>query len=237
MRLWESTYTVAPFVYLILSSGIFGLIFHAKDLVLYQPYIVLVFILINTIVYYAYDTKKLVKHRIHKHVWQTVTLSMYGILLTNVHTELFRDFHYASETTNITVSIIYILSIVFAGYYVDSDAACAIINIVFAFFPLRRVWRINMFMYVIFTVLAILIMFRRVKMSELQSDTYNVKPVLRFFMYLRVHDICVPFGILQIYFDYYKSVLPEIKASQDITKILEETHKDLQEQENEFGIV
>jgi hypothetical protein len=185
--------------------------------------------MINTLVYYFHKTKLLIKVKIHSHEWKTVTLYIYAILINNIHNEMFRDFHFTSWNITAFISILYILSMLFTRFYVASDQLSMYINLLFLFFPLPRVWQVNLYMYVIFTTFAIVIMFRLIPVDELNSNKIHVRPVIYYFMYLRVYDIFVLFGILHLYFDYYKSHLPEIRAIEHIRTIL---RKDIETEED-----
>lgn len=222
MKIYESIVTYFPFLYLFTVASLFGGLYHNTGLSLYQPYLVVIFLLINTFVYYAHDTKTIVRTVVHRHVWRTVTLSIYGILINNIHTEMFRDFHFSNWVINIIVSLLYMTCVVVARFYFDNDSYLVYVHIIFTFFPLQRVWQVNLYMYVIFTTLSIILLFRRVLIKDLKSDTIHVKPVLNYFMYLRVYDSCVVLGFFQLYFDLYMSELPEIHAAEEIHRMMDD---------------
>lgn len=222
MKLYESAYTYFPFLYLFSVASLFGGLYHNTHLRYYQPYLVLIFLFMNTVVFYLHDTKKLIKTVVHRHVWRTVTLSIYGILINNIHTEMFRDFHFASWYVNVLVSFIYLLVVFVCRYFFDKDSYLVYVHILFSFFPLQRVWQVNLYVYVIFTTLSIILMFRRVMVSDLKSETIHTRPVINYFMYLRIYDLFVVFGFVQLYLDLYMSHLPEIKAVEEIQRMIGE---------------
>jgi hypothetical protein len=97
-----------------------------------------------------------------------------------------------------------------------------IIHIIFGFFPLSRVWQINLYMYIVYTTLSIILMYRRLKVSSLKDPAYHILPVVKYFMYLRLHDFFILLGILQLYIEYYKSILPDIRERDELLKFLAE---------------
>lgn len=221
MKLYESAYTYFPFLYLYFLSTIFGALYHSSALELYQPYIVLVFTLVNTLVFNIHDTDIIIKHAVHRHIWQTVTLSIYGIMLNNIHTEMLRDFHFTSDSVNFGMSCLYVVLIWIVTYYYEYIGGGIVIHLIFLFFPLRRVWQVNLYMYVVYTTLGIILMYRRIKVSSLKDVRIHINPVVKFFMYLRIHDYLIVMGAFQIYLEYYKSALPEKRAVENIAKVLE----------------
>lgn len=221
MKLYESAYTYFPFIYLYFVSVVFGALYHNVALTLYQPYIVLVCTLINTGVFYIHDTDTIIKHAVHRHIWKTVTLSIYGIMVNNIHLEMLRDFHFTSDNVNLIVSFVYATSILTMSYYFEYIGGGILIHLVFLFIPMQRVWQVNLYMYVVYTTLAIILMYRRIKVSSLNDLSIHVNPVVKFFMYLRLHDLFIVVGTLQIYIEYYKSTLPEKRALENISKTIE----------------
>lgn len=221
MKVYESVITYFPFIYLFTMSSLFGGLYHNTGLKLYQPYLIMLFLFINTVIYYLHDTRVLIKTAVHRHVWRTVTLSIYGILVNNIHTEMFRDFHFSSWTLNVVVSFIYIAAVFWLRYMFDNDSYIVYSHIIFSFFPLQRVWQVNLYVYVIFTTLSIILLFRRVLVTDLKSETIHTRPVINYFMYLRVYDMFVIFGFIQLYLDFYMSQLPEIKAAREIERMME----------------
>lgn len=222
MKIYESPYTYVPFVYFYFIGSIFGVLYHNESLKLYQPYIVWVFTLINTGVYNIHDTDKIIKHTIHRHIWRTVTVAIFGILFNNIHTEMFRDFHFESHGINMWVSLCYSFLLILFVYYFNMVGMGIIIHIIFGFFPLSRVWQINLYMYIVYTTLSIILMYRRLKVSSLKDPAYHILPVVKYFMYLRLHDFFILLGILQLYIEYYKSILPDIRERDELLKFLAE---------------
>lgn len=227
MKIYESAYTYFPFVYLYMVSTIFGALYHSSELRWFQPYTIWIFTLINTAVYYLHDTDKVVKHVVHRHIWKTVTLSIFGIMMNNIHTEMFHEFHFESHNVNMFLSFVYSVMIMATVYYFDNVGVGVMIHIVFGFFPLSRVWQINLYMYVVYTTISIILMYRRIRVSSLKDTTYHVRPVVNYFMYLRLHDMFIMLGAFQLYLEYYKSALPEKRARDEMLRILEEERKDI----------
>lgn len=204
----------------------FGSLYHNINLKLYQPYIVLSFVLINTIMYYNFKTKFFIRNILHKHIWSTMTLAVYGIMINNIQTEMFRDFHFATEQTNIIVSIIYFFLVNITGYYFKSETALTGINLLFLFIPLRRVWQINLYMYICFSTIAVVIMYSKCKQSSLIYSSVHKKPVNRYFMYLRINDLIILGGFIQLYFEYYTNIYtPDIEALSKIREFIKEEKK------------
>ena len=222
MKIYESPYTYVPFVYFYFLGSVFGVLYHNESLKLYQPYIIWIFLLLNSSVYNIHDTDKIIKHTIHRHIWRTVTVAIFGILLNNVHTEMFRDFHFESHNINMLVSLLYSVSLIVSVYYFNHVGIGFMMHIIFGFFPLSRVWQINLYMYIVYTTLSIILMYRRLRISSLKDPTYHIIPVIKYFMYLRLHDFFIILGIFQLYLEYYKSVMPEVHERNELLKLLEE---------------
>lgn len=221
MKIYESAYTYFPFVYLYVMSTTFGAFYHNSYLARFQPYIIMSYSLVNVFVYYIHDTDRLIKHVIHRHIWKTVTLTIAGIMLNNIHNEMFRDFHFVSHNTNMLVSLFYSVSILVSSYYFNYIGGSVIIHVIFGFFPLSRVWQVNLYMYVVYTTLSIILMYRRIYVRDLNDNSYHIRPVVNFFMYLRLHDMFIVLGILQLYIEYYKSAMPDKRAMEELTSMLE----------------
>ena len=222
MKIYESPYTYIPFFYFYLIGSLFGVFYHQESIQSYQPYVIWVFTLINTFVYYLHDTDVIIKHTIHRHIWKTVTVAIFGILMNNIHTEMFRDFHFESHNLNMFVSLLYSMSLISSVYYLDYLGLSITIHIIFGFFPLSRVWQINLYMYVVYTTLSIILMYRRLQIRSLKDATYHIRPVVNYFMYLRLHDFFIMLGVLQLYLEYYKSVLPDVRERAELIKFLNE---------------
>lgn len=222
MKIYESAYTYFPFLYLYIIGSVFGSVYHHESTKWLQPYIIWVFTLVNTAVYYIHDTDYIVKHSIHRHIWRTVCLTIFGIMLNNVHNEMFSAFHISSHNVNMLVSLVYACLIMVTVYYFEWPGFAVIIHILFGFVPLSRVWQINLYMYIVYTTLSIILMYRRIKVSSLRDATYHFRPFINYFMYLRLHDLFIVIGALQLYLEYYKSALPDKRAKEDLVKMLEE---------------
>ena len=233
MKIYESVTTYIPFVYLYCTASLFGGLYHTDSIRTYQPYLIMFFLLVNTMVYFLHDTKQLVKTVVHRHVWKTVTLSIFGILINNIHTEMFIDFHFANWHVNVLVSGVYVISIFTCRYFLDDDTYMVYTHIIFLFFPLQRVWQVNLYIYVIFTTLSVILLFQRVMIRDLKDKKIHARPVIDYFMYLRIYDMFVIIGFFQLYFDYYKSRIPEIKAVEEIHRMINEDRNNMENYEEQ----
>lgn len=223
MRVYESAFTYFPFVYLLTMSTTFGSMYHGafSD---FQPFVIIAFMLVNVLVFHHYD--RMVRSVIHEHVWRTCTLALFGILANNIHTEMLQEFHFVSDHVNRFVSLTYLVMVLYAHYYHESDIGTLSIHILFLLVPLRRVWQVNLYMYTIFVSLGIVIMFHRIRMSDLHDNRIlHWRPVFRYFMYLRLHDSFIFFGPIQLYMDYYKVTSVDIQAVEHIRQMTEEMRK------------
>ena len=226
MKIYESAYTYIPFAYLFIISTVFAALFHSPGILnTYRPFTVLTFILINTTIQFYFTPQILVKNIIHKHVWKTVTLGVYGILFNSIHEMIFEKFHFASTHVNYTVSFFYILVVFVCGYYYNENRWIIYTHIIALYFPIARVWQINMYVYVLYIAASIFIMFSKCSNESLMNDNLYRNPVVRYFLYLRINDSFIFLGIFQLYIEYYSMHIPEMKALDELEKIFIEQRK------------
>lgn len=232
MKLYESAYTYVPFIYLYLCSTAIGMLYHADSpaLVRARPYTVLSFLLLNVFVYRFYKRTKLVRFALHRHFWKTCTLAFFGIIINNIHELMFRDFHFGDSRHNAGLSGVYLGLLLFLGYWIRSDTAVMYLNIAFLFFPIKRVWQVNLYIYVIYVTLAIFLTYSKCTPRSIIDDRLQFRPVLKFFPYLRLHDFFILVGILQLYIEYRRRYVPDQASSAEIERIIgEEAAKILRE--------
>jgi hypothetical protein len=232
MKIYESAYTYFPFLYIYVIGTVFGSMYHSETTTWLHPYTIWAFTLLNTIVYYIHDSEYIVKHPVHRHIWRTVCLTIYGIMLNVVHNDMFRDFHIASHNWNMFVSLLYCMSVMASVYYLDWPWMSVLIHIIFGFVPMSTVWQINLYMYIVYTTLSIILMYRRIKVSSLNDMSYHTRPIINYFMYLRLHDLFVVVGAFQLYLEYYKSALPDKYANDEIKKMLSDQRKEIYKRED-----
>lgn len=229
MKLYESAYTYIPFAYLFIISTLFATLFHhAGSWRHYRPFTLLTFTLINTFVQFFFKTQSLVKSIIHKHVWKTVTLSVYGVLFNSTHEMIFEKFHFSQTHINYTVSTLYAFSVLFCAYYLKKDSFVVYCHIIALYFPIARVWQINMYIYVIYVACCIFIMFSKCSQESIINGDIYRNPVIKFFMYLRLNDAFMVLGIIQLYIEYYSLYIPEINAISEIEIMINEQQEKLQ---------
>lgn len=68
--------------------------------------------------------------------------------------------------------------------------------------------------------MSIIILFRRVMVTDLASNTIHTKPLLNYFMYLRIYDMFVIIGFFQLLMDLHLSHKPEIEAAEEIHNMM-----------------
>jgi hypothetical protein len=155
-------------------------------------------------------------------VWKTVTLSVFGVVVNSIHAELFSHFHLKGELVNFLISSVYLVSTLAMSYWFKNDRLILLSHIVFAFFPLRRVWQVNVYGFVILVTMCMIIMFSKCRTRSLLNSSLHIKPVLKFFAYLRIHDYLVLIGILQLFLELHVIYAPERDAVKKIKQMIEE---------------
>jgi hypothetical protein len=232
MKLYESAYTYVPFIYLYICSTAIGTLYHSETpgLHSWRPYTVLAFLLLNVFVYRFYKKTTWVRFALHRHFWKACTLAFFGIIINNVHELMFRDFHFVEWRYNAGLSLAYIALLLACGYWLRSDTAVMYLNIVFLFFPIKRDWQVNLYIYVLFVTVAIFLTYSRCTPRSLVASHIQYRPVLKFFPYLRVHDYFIWVGLVQLYVEYHRRYVPDAASVAEIERIIgEESDKVLTE--------
>jgi len=222
VRLYESTYTYLPFVYLYLFSAAIGFIYHANDtrIILFRPYTVLCFLLINTIVYRYYKSKLILRSLIHKLSWKCVTHAVYGILLNLVHEMVFHDHHFDRYHYNIGWSALYLIFTLVFGYYIKSQESLTFLHLAFLFIPITRVWQVNLHVFTLLISSSIYMMYSKIERNTLSDSLLHRMPIIRYFPYLRVQDELIWVGFVQLYIEYYQRYVPDMEAAKDIEELI-----------------
>lgn len=232
MKLYESVYTYVPFIYLYLCSTGMGTLYHSENTVLHsvRPYTVLSFLLLNIFVFRYYKSTIWVRFALHRHFWKACTLAFFGIIVNNVHELMFRDFHFTEYRYNMGLSTIYMVLLLVTGYWLRSDTAVMYLNIAFLFFPIKRVWQVNLYIYVLYVTVAIFLTYSKCTPRSIVADGIQFRPVLKFFPYLRVHDFFIWVGFIQLYIEYRRRYIPDAASVAEIERIIgEESSKVLME--------
>lgn len=221
VRLYESTYTYLPFLYLYLISTAIGSVYHANDtqLVLYRPYTVLLFLLINTMVYRYYKSKVIIRSLIHKLSWKCVTYAVYGILLNLVHEMVFHDHHFDRFHYNMGWSALYLILTLVFGYYAKSQEALTFLHLAFLFIPIKRVWQVNLHVFTLLISSSIYMMYSKIEKNTLGDTLLHRMPLIRYFPYLRVQDEFIWVGFVQLYIEYYQRYIPDMEVAKDIEEL------------------
>jgi len=221
MKVYESIVTYVPFIYFFVVSSLFGVVYHHDGLQVYQPYTVLVVMLLNGWCYYVTCVLCYFNNIIHKALWQSVIMGVGGILCNNIHLEMMSSFHIHGTGESLFISLIYIVMVFVTRYYLKNRYYTCGCHIIFLFFPLARVWQINLHMYVIYFSLSIVMVYNRIHVDELRSNHLVYIPLVDFFMYLRINDVLVILGFVQLYVDLYLSKMDDVANVEEISQIIE----------------
>ena len=224
MKLYESAYTYVPFIYLYICSTAIGTLYHseAPGLHSWRPYTVQAFLLANVFVHRYYKKTPWVRFALHRHFWKACTLAFFGIIANNVHELMFRDFHFSEWRYNAGLSFAYIALLLIVGYWIRSDTGVLYLNIVFLFFPIKRDWQVNLYIYVLYVTVAIFLTYSRCTPRSLVESHIQFRPVLKFFPYLRVHDYFIWVGLIQLYVEYHRRYVPSAASVAEIERIIGE---------------
>lgn len=222
MKLYESAFTYLPFIYLLLSSAFFGILYHNANLIPKRPYTVLVFFLFNTFVYKYYPHKKLVRFSLQKHFWKTCSLAFYAILVNNIHELLFFQFHFKDVSFNLIFSFLYVFIMFISSYVLKSDSMTLYTNILFLFFPIKCVWQINLYVYTLYVTCAIFLTYSCCTPKSIIKNEIKLRPIIKFFPYLRIHDAFILAGLLQLFIEYKWRYIPDQASADEIERILQE---------------
>lgn len=228
MKVYESVYTYLPFIYLFFISVIFAEYYHSVKQI-YRPYVLVTTGLVNSVIYHNHPNHSL----IHYHLWKIVTCSMFGILINTIINKELSDFHMDSETWNVVLSLLYMFIINMSIYYYRSDQFAYITHILFCFVPFQRIWQINLYTYVFLAGVSTVIMFFRCTRGTLTNPSTHKRPLLKYFMYLRIDDYTLIFGVLQLLLDVYETYIPDIEAVKELEKTLGEIKRGMKKNEDE----
>lgn len=227
MKLYESAFTYLPFLYFYVSSVLFGVLYHYPELKLYKPYVVLVFTLVNTISYRFYNITKVAKFYLHRHFWKAATLCFFGVLIANTHELLFHEFEIKEFGYNMLISGFYVLIMHIVTYFNNSysDNAALYTNIFFLFFPIKRVWQVNLYIYVVFVTALIFLTYSKCTPRSIIEEPLEFRPLLKLFVYLRVHEIYILVGFIQLYLEYRRRYVPDEASVAEIERIISDTNE------------
>lgn len=221
MKLYESVLTYLPFMYFLIFTVLYGSIYHNSQFTYFRPYLILTCGILNA---YLRETvlrnRTVVRNILQSHVWMTVITSVFGVLLNNIHHELFSLYHLQDEILSIALSVIYVC-MVSLFMYLDMDS-CVWFHVCALYVPFRRVWVVNLYMYVLFTCVSIILQYRRCKRSTLVDRKTYKRPILKYFGILRVHEYAVLLGFIQLYLDYRESVRIDLATEREITSLVED---------------
>lgn len=232
MKLYESILTYLPFLYYFITTITYGSLYHYSPIIVFRPYMILTFFVINTLFFIKTKNKNIIKNVLHYHLWQSVTTSLYGILLNNVHHELFINFHMIENVPNLSISILYISIVIFIWNYMEDIFLLFCTHLIASFFPLKRVWLVNLYMYVLYTTFSIILLFRRCKRSTLMDKNVYKIPVFKYFCYLRVHEYSVLIGFFQLYVDYITSRKLDYYSDDDIDELIKVSREQRSDERN-----
>lgn len=215
MNALKSIQTYIPLLYILACAAVSGIWYQLAS---YKPYVILFVFVFNTIVLKYYKNKRLVKSLLHRALWRSTAFANYGIVISFIHQMLFIE-HLVDERINIAISVIYSL-IMICSAEKDNDFRIGI-NLLFLFAPISGVWQINLYAYTFLVITQLFIQFSSCKRSELiKSDALSLKPAISLFPYLRTHDICILFGILQVYGEYRYRFIETKKSVKDLNEII-----------------
>jgi hypothetical protein len=207
-----------------------GMLYHSDTPLLQRgrPFTVLTFLLLNLWVHRYYRAVPLVRFALHRHFWKTCTLALAGIIANDVHELMFRDFHLHGTWYNVGLSALYVLIHLVVGYYFRSDSGTLYVHVAFLFFPIKRVWQVNLYIYVLFVTVAIFLIYSKCTPRSLVDEQIKYRPLLKFFPYLRLHDMFIWVGILQLFLEYRNRYIPDTASAAEIERIIDETNKALE---------
>ena len=222
VKLYETTYTYLPFIYLFSITAALSILYHSPDptLQVYRPYTVLWFILVNTLVYRYYKSPSIIRCLIHKITWKCVTNVVFGIVGNLVHEMVFHDHHFDQYHHNLGWSALYLLSMLLGGYALKSPEALTVLNIVFLFVPIKRVWQVNLYAFTMFVSISIFMTYSKASSKTLGDNDLQRMPLMRYFPYLRIQDELIWVGFVQLYIEYYQLFMPDMEAVASIEETL-----------------
>mmetsp|Transcript_10346 Transcript_10346/g.20374 ORF Transcript_10346/g.20374 Transcript_10346/m.20374 type:complete len:245 (-) Transcript_10346:1079-1813(-) len=220
VKAYESAYTYLPFIYLFGITSAYGCAYHASQL--YRPYVLLCSAIINTVVHSVTKSKPFARTILHMHIWKTTTTAFYGILLNNVHDLVFHQHVLSTNSVNLGVSLLYWAVVIIVTYIHKSEVLLLNFHLLMLFVPLQHTWQISLYLYTLYVSASIFILFSRCSRNSLLDPSIYIRPVVRFFLYLRIADGLVPLGIVHIFIEYRSMRWEEIKAMYAVSRMLDE---------------
>lgn len=222
IKIYQSKKTYLPFIYLYIFTLFIVNIYHCEYIFfdIFRPYLMIFFINLNTLVYRIYKKKLYLKNSLHRNVYESISISIYGILFNLIHEMIFQKHLLLNDIDNIIFSLIYIFLNFVLGYYFKSSESLLYLHLLFLLIPIRRIWRLNIYIYVILITLSTYLLYSKIKTSDIKKKININLPILRYFIYLRIHNELIVLGFFQIYLEYYLSFLPFIKASSEIEELI-----------------
>lgn len=235
MKLRDSAHTYIPFIYLLIISTLFVTWYHNEHTVQMRPYMILTLALLNTTVFKFHNTTAIVKFALHKHFWKTCTFAVYSILINTIHETMFSDFHYDEFVWHAILSTVYIVG---TGFIMKFASSTKIImwHGLFLYVPIKRVWQLNIYSYILYVTASTFLLYSNITPRSIINKNVYMKPVLSYFMYLRVQEYFIWMGLVQLYFEYRYRYVHDVASQQELEKIIEEETsrvlKELEEDDN-----
>lgn len=210
MKVYENIATYFPLIYLIVCDGFMGL-YHYFDT---SAYILNSLLLFNMVVFYEHPY--CVNH-LQDHLWKAACLIIFGVLANEILTILYSNYHLTSERVNIILSAVYCLAVLKVAYYDVSKSnpnektptfvsrKLLYLHILFGYIPFRQMHQVNVHVFVFYCVVHFIMLYHSLgkKNSEIQKEFYRMS-VNTFFIYLRIQEWFLLFGVIQMYLEYDK---------------------------------
>lgn len=226
MKLYESAYTYFPIFYLYASVSLFAFIYHHRHLEPQRPFVLLTWIILNLGGLAVLKTHRpLIKNVVQYDIWRTVYLGNLGIAANHVHLVLFEADQIQNEVFVFLISLLYYAAVMVSTFYAESDALLVVVNVAFLYFPLRVTWQINLYAYVMLMTASLIILYKRVRRMDIGTSMICTRPVLRYFMYLRTHELMIAGAFVELYLEYYRVLQAEVHAVEEVARLLVEARQ------------
>ncbi len=212
----KSARTYIPLLYIFFCALISGTWYQIVD---YKAYVVLFVFVFNTFVFKYHRHKRLVKSLLDRSLWRSAAFANYAIVASFVHQMLFKE-HLVDERINIVISVIY--SAMMLIYREKSNDFRLGINLLFLFAPISGVWQINLYAFTFLVVTQLFIQFSCCQSRDLINDVLSISPAISLFPYLRCHDICILFGILQVYGEYRYRFIETKRSVKELEELIDD---------------
>lgn len=200
---YDAVFTHVPFLYMYAVVGAYGSLYHQASTRRFQPFILLATLVCNAAALAGFHhSPRNGKELIQRQIWRAVCIAVFGVLLNNVHTEMFRDFHINSPAANVGLSALYLGAFLFTRARAGAPYT-APVHVLYLFVPLRRVWQVNLYVYTLAVTGTVLMIFRRVEVRALCGNAILFRPLLDCFIYLRVNEFVSVLALAQITWDFY----------------------------------